>query len=289
MKMGLGMGVSMESREFGRTRPERTREIQLPETNLYWEGVRKNIPNDIWCPVDRKSYLEQGVEFVVSAHELRPDTLVLMDKSARPLGLFFHELWKRIYPDEPIPHVLFMVGNNNSDNTPQPEKVRKAFSSAFNNFNDKSILLIEENVMTGRTLGGVADSLREAFPEIREIYTGTMNQVSTRRHVSVDIDEPEGSYYYEGDHSNLGDVLYGLSDEYVKEVENEDGRNEVLVQSIHGANTEENPSRLLGLVGRTETLDEKSLQGLEMRFNSQSEKERTQLENLKKAYLKLMK
>lgn len=76
----------------------------------FWKEQKKPWPRE-----KRKSYLKDGLEFIVQVHEQKWDTLVFRDKSARPLAGFFREIWRRLYPHETPPVMKFMADRGTSD------------------------------------------------------------------------------------------------------------------------------------------------------------------------------
>ena len=79
----------------------------------FWKKFEQDAAGEYdvkWQPEMRKGYIEQGAEFVVDIHEREVNMIFFMDKSARPLALFFLALWKRIFPRENPPQMRFFIG-----------------------------------------------------------------------------------------------------------------------------------------------------------------------------------
>lgn len=136
-----------------------------------------------WTPERRKGYLEQGISFVMDIHEKQVDTIVILDTSARPLGLFFQAIWKRLFPQKKSPEIKFMVGDRRDRYESdfyedrslklQAPKVQDTFKlSADQAFNGKTVLVLDEYGNTGGSLEKMKKKLSIAFPDIKNILLG---------------------------------------------------------------------------------------------------------------------
>lgn len=262
------------SRDADGERLRAKKESRKPsEYEAYWESLARDTTEpyaDMWRKECRKAYLEQGVEFLVDVHDKGIDTMVFMDRSARPLAGFFHALWQRIYPNESAPAMRFMVSNRTEAKAPSPEKVRMVFNNSREAFNNKRVLLVDEAIDEGGTLKGAKQALRGAFPGIKEIIFGGMffhTNFSNQFQRKVAIKPPRGSYYSQGIDAGqdanrtdsfrmaraLGSKLYDKTDE-VREVYGEP----ISRFQGQGSASKTTSYRLL-LVGKHESLDRRSV------------------------------
>ena len=59
-------------------------------------------------PEVRENIRDRMGRFLRAVHDRKVDTLVFLDRSARPLSWLFRAMWKREYPSEPVPDVKFV-------------------------------------------------------------------------------------------------------------------------------------------------------------------------------------
>lgn len=289
--------------ETEETRKEAVKERKQREYEEFWRKYEKEYTekgsNLVWGVEWRKGYVEQATEFLVDAHDNDVQTMVFMDKSARPLAGFFRALWKRLYPDEVVPEMRFFVSDwqrvGNSSPIATPEQVRKAFRGYEEIFNDKNVLVVDEYILFGTTINRAKQALQGAFPAIRSIMRGGMyeHQYTKEEPVSLDIKQPEGSYYTKlHEMWPLGKLLWKSGSE-VEEVpgqvftkakratDEEKARGKFL--------TPKTTSYPLRQVGKHETLDEKSIKGIDDRIEkAENEEERERLLKIREAYEKLL-
>lgn len=119
----------------------------------------------------RKAFLRGGVEFVTEIHENKIDTIVIMDTSARPLGIFFLKLFRRLYPEENPPKIKFIISNKGLD----PEDLKLAFGDSCDDFENKRVLLVDECVDSGDTIFNAKKKFEQAFPKMNSVITGAMS------------------------------------------------------------------------------------------------------------------
>lgn len=79
--------------------PERLPSVE-PEKRFSYE-----ILSD---PEVRESIRERMGRFLRAVHDRKVDTLVFLDRSARPLSWLFRAMWKKEYPSEAVPDVKFV-------------------------------------------------------------------------------------------------------------------------------------------------------------------------------------
>ena len=127
--------------------------------------------------------MEQGISFALDIHEKQVDTIVVLDTSARPLGLFFKAIWQRLFPKEKCPEIKFLVGYRKDllESTyhedraikSQVPKIRDTFRlSADQAFNGKTVLVLDEYGNTGGSLKKMKKKLSVAFPDIKKVLLG---------------------------------------------------------------------------------------------------------------------
>ncbi len=245
------------------------------------QGMKKDF-----TPRLRKEYMEEGAEFLIDARAKSVETMVFMDKSARPLAGFFRALWKRLWPDEPPPEMKFMVSARIEVGY-TAEELARAFSPAKSAFENKIVLLVDETVSSGSTLKNAEEKLKEAFSGAT-ILLGGMAE-SRRGSASLDIRAPYGSGAYSFDGNALGSNLYGATNE-VKESEPESGFSaEVHTKANRGWLAKKTHTYVLRQVGKHETLDENSLEAMDKKIAEEKDLDKkSRLLQIREAYENLM-
>lgn len=246
-----------------------------------------------FSPQSRKEYVEEGAEFLVDARSKGVQTMVFMDKSARPLAGFLLALWHRLWPDEQPPDMKFMVGAQLKVGY-TAEDVAAAFKPAKKSFIDKTILLVDEVVGRGGTLLQAKKLLKEAFPEAGEILLGGMAEGDRKRNVPLDIRAPYGSGAYSaaGAGNVLGGNLYGRTKE-VREIMDPyaetDAPIEVFVKARRNQAARPTYSHILLQVGKNETLEDKSLKLMNAKIAAEKDLDKkSRLLQIREAYEKLI-
>ncbi|MFA6423945.1 MAG: phosphoribosyltransferase [Candidatus Magasanikbacteria bacterium] len=134
----------------------------------------------LFLPENRKNYIEQGIDFVVSIYENKVDTLVILDISSRPLALFIKSLWKRVYPGIKPPEIRFIAGKSHRKlkTEEMSERVRRTkitYDLSKDVFDGKVVLVVDELISTGNTLKNAQEQLTSAFPNIGKVILGYIN------------------------------------------------------------------------------------------------------------------
>ena len=252
-------------------------------------------------PEARKEYMEEGAEFLIDAREKGVETIVFMDRSARPLAGFFRALWKRLWPDERPPEMKFMVASQEGVGYTAKD-VARVFAPAKSAFENKIVLLVDEAVVSGGTLSRAKKMLGEAFPQISEILLGGMLENREKNNASLDIRSPYGSGAYSIDGNMLGKNLCGQTEEVAKEVGFRIGEAageakfmpeipvKVHTKASRGQWLKSTHSYLLWRVGKHETLDEHSLKAIDKKIAEEKDiDKKSRLLKIREAYEKLMK
>lgn len=90
-----------------RHRPDETSQTPLVETPETAPQVEFEILKN---PETRERLRAHMGAFIREVHEAKIDTLIFLDRSARPLSWLFREMWPQIYPDKPqlCPEIHFV-------------------------------------------------------------------------------------------------------------------------------------------------------------------------------------
>lgn len=110
------------------------------------------------------------------------DTLVFLDKSARPISWLFRELWKVEQPDKKSPDIKFVnfgIGHPAHDKVYREERVdldreieavkpelQKWFKDQFA---QKQVLIVDEVSKSGRSLLLAKEVIERVFPEVSQV------------------------------------------------------------------------------------------------------------------------
>ena len=263
----------------------------------FWKKFEQDAAGEYdvkWQPEMRKGYIEQGAEFVVDIHEREVNMIFFMDKSARPLALFFLALWKRIFPRENPPQMRFFIGEfgkylwtedlrdyvkksegltdeqvDNEINVTENariEKIRQTYHQ--NDFKDKIVLVVDEYGNKGSTLQTAKERFTQAFPDIKQVLVGTMDwqyDSTYKAPISLDVAPPADSShnpcYYSSRKKKLGRTLLHQVDYVIEGANPNHELNDapVIVDRNPGIKPTETIGYNLLQIGKFEHLDQQSI------------------------------
>lgn len=291
----------VEARKF--LEPSRDHEVAAkpPEKKVldyeeFWFELDRENPIDYerhWTPERRKSYLEDGAEFLVDVRDQGIQTMVFMDKSARPLALFLRMLWRRVYPDKEPPEMRFAVGSrsdetNEEDKTALLRQIRELYRKK--DFDKKGVLFVDEEMSTGNTLVGTSNLFKQVFPSMQVKFGALSATHPSTAEKFLTIQPPSGSYYktfFYHCPRNLAQVIHDSKDSH-RQTEVEEQSDSIIARARKMPQKAKWTYRLM-LVGKHETLDEKSLEGIDNRMKGvTTEDEKERLQKIREAYEKLM-
>lgn len=278
----------------------------LSDYEKFWVDLEAENPLDYvrhWTPERRKSFLEDGAEFLVDVRDQGIQTMVFMDRSARPLALFLRALWRRIYPDQQPPEMRFAVGKRDWEIEKEgSDQLKKEIYNLYRkaDFDGKNVLFIDEEFVTGETLMTTSDLFKQAFPGMR-INFGALSVAGSTANELLTIQPPTGSDYkalFAGQYpGNLAQVIHNAKSSH-RQTEVKEQSGSILAKRRTMPQKAKWTYRLM-LVGKNQTLDEKSLQGIDERIaiveideritETKIEEERERLRKIREAYEKLIK
>lgn len=282
---------------FGREKATKQLEESRPsDYEKFWIDLKAESPNDYerhWTSERRKSFLEDGAEFLVDVKDRGIETMVFMDKSARPLALFLRALWRRIFPDQEPPAMRFTIGKRWRETEARAdqnfaEEISKVYRKK--DFNRKKVLFVDEEISSGETLKTTSNLFQGVFPGM-EIKLGAFS--ATEQPVAdklLTIKPPKGSYYktlFEKEYPrNLAQVIHSSKDRH-RQTEVEEQLDHIIATKRKMPQKAKWTYRLM-LVGKNETLDEKSLEEIDNRITTaKTEEERERLRKIREVYEKL--
>jgi hypoxanthine phosphoribosyltransferase len=109
----------------------------------------------------------------------RPDTLVLLDKSARPVAHFLKNLWREAYTDfEGIDIRFINVGRESEEKDSNKKYLKQLFSAHTESMIGKKVIVADEIIVTGDSINRAKDLLEKVFPDTRKvIYTAIFHSI----------------------------------------------------------------------------------------------------------------
>lgn len=159
-------------------------------------------------------------------HKHRIPSLILPDRSARPLATGVRECWMNTYADQKLPHIYFInpygfktskdltdtdlfkqafpgITGENTPPLPDPNKTRERIQEEFTQHypqlihdKNKPVLIFDSCIHSGGTLSSVKDTLRRlGFSDVRigTVQDAPMNSsVSPDLYIKEDNDVPVG-------------------------------------------------------------------------------------------------
>lgn len=270
---------------------------KLSDYEIFFDEFEKNHGRESfdWTPYMRKGYLEQGVEFLVDVHDKRVDTMVFMDKRARPLAGLFRAIWARIYPDQKTPAMRFLVSRpkiiepsgTSRDVAVDYLLVRQIFAKSKPVFRKKRILFVDEEILSGDTLKKAEKIIKQAFPDIGETLFGAVGAAGEEEGM-LDI----GPVWSSRPGANaLKNILLNTGDNLGRgELEVRETGGLPVVKAKKGMDRKLTNSYRLRQVGKYETLDKESLRGIDGRITeAETEEEQEKLKKVRAIYEKLIK
>lgn len=253
------------------------------------EGMLRRTKED-FEPSLRKEYIEEGAEFLIDSRNKGVQTMVFMDKGARPLAGFFRALWRRLWPDESPPDMKFMVSSRLYVNY-GPLDVARAFAPAKDAFENKTVLLVDEVVASGATLEFAKQLLSEAFPKAKILKGGMARAWGWRTKASfLDILPPHASGAYIVRDISLGNSLKFMTEEVEEIGVTLDIPSEVHTKAMRGGRSaKQTYAYVLRQVGKHETLDDNSLRAIDKKIAAEKDPDKkSRLLQIREAYEKLI-
>jgi hypothetical protein len=142
---------------------------------------------EIIKPSELRSQIRQRtLELVERVRDEDIEVVFFLDKSARPISWLFNELWKKKYPECPIPKIHYVnigrqhslykrtdypVGLEKDNSVPErdleTEEVKRLQEVFGGKFTGKAVLIVDEYGSTGRSLGIAKKLFNKAFPDTR--------------------------------------------------------------------------------------------------------------------------
>lgn len=277
------------------TEPQEQR--KLSDYEKFWVDLKTENSNDYerhWTPERRKSFLEDGAEFLIDVKDQDIQTMVFMDKSARPLALFLRMLWRRIYSDQEPPEMRFSVGKRDWETEEGADhKFIKQIGREYKkkDFSEENVLFIDEEISSGGTLMETSNLFKQAFPDMRANFGALSTTDFTVANQRLTIQPPKGSYYktlFEKEYPhNLAQVIHSSKGSH-RQTEVEEQSDSMIATAQKMPRKAKWTYRLM-LVGKHETLDEKSLQGIDDRIKvAETEEEKARLRKIRQVYEKLL-
>lgn len=115
----------------------------------------------------RRELSEAAERFVQDVHERGYDSLVFLDKSARPYAALFRARWKTLYAKEKMPDIRFANIGREKVFEIVEQDVREELSKQVRERYDlegKKVLIFDEYYSTGNTIKNAYSTFRGAFP-----------------------------------------------------------------------------------------------------------------------------
>lgn len=137
----------------------------------------------------------------------RPDTVMLLDKSARPISHFLKSLWRCAYPECRTPNIRFVnIGREWSNKYKDEKLINQLYQAHFRYINGKNLIIADEFIEHG-------ESITKAKKTIRRVFTDAKRLLCT----GVFGDQPQYWYHptlYLGlgvfDNMMPNDILYNV-------------------------------------------------------------------------------
>lgn len=144
-------------------------------------------------PEMRQQLRDRTQELVDLVQKDQDDVVIFLDKSARPISWIFKEVWRSTCPDLPLPIIRFVnIGSNSrvrrADTTEKEAQasgdLAQELSGIFGDqFDGKSLMIVDELHYSGRSLRHAQDAFRNAFPAVSGVHGMWMFKAEEHSHL----------------------------------------------------------------------------------------------------------
>lgn len=130
-------------------------------------------------PALRKEIKKRTENLVNRVDEEDVDVVFFLDKSARPISWLFQDLWKQKFPEKRLPTIRYinvgsgqavrqkeLSGTSEMDLKDLVQEAKKIFGKQFQ---DKTMLVVDEIAMSGITEMTARQFLQNSFPEAKKV------------------------------------------------------------------------------------------------------------------------
>lgn len=100
----------------------------------------------------------------------RPDTIILLDKSARPVAHLLKSLWREIYPEFHTPNICFVnIGKKKNSKYSDEDALAELYKTHSQNINGKKVIIADEVVVTGESISRSKEVIEKVFPSAKKL------------------------------------------------------------------------------------------------------------------------
>ena len=140
---------------------------KIPDVERYARNNRESWQDEV-------KIISNGIvnfsNLIVQEH---PDTIVLLDKSARPISQFLKSLWGEAYPGCHTPDIRFInIGREYSHKYHDEKLLADLYLGHSKYINNKKIIVADEVIYRGDSITMARNTILKVFPNIKQtIYT----------------------------------------------------------------------------------------------------------------------
>lgn len=99
-----------------------------------------------------------------------PDTILLLDKSARPISHFLKSLWKYSYPGCQTPDIRFInIGREYSRKYYDKKQLTQLYYANLKYMNYKKVIVADEVIEKGDTIKRARETIKKIFPNTQRL------------------------------------------------------------------------------------------------------------------------
>ncbi len=145
--------------------------LDIHDYNWLTDNFPISVGNDKSLATTRFIHLAEGVINLANVliHE-DADTLVLLDRSARPVAQLLKSYWRETYPDKLFPDIRFMnIGRESRIKDQTPKFLKKLHDAHVGALKGRKVVIADECVSSGNTLRRAKLVIERVFPEISHI------------------------------------------------------------------------------------------------------------------------
>lgn len=167
--------VSIQSEKFSNEKKSTKKQyLELDSVSFFKDIDIKKIPN-LGDNEGEIFDLSEGVVNLINlVNQNKATTLILLDKSARPVGHLFKNVWRELYQDKIMPDIRFINSGREDErkdlDSISLNELKRAHESSING---KVVIVADEFVSSGNSLKRTKNLIHKVFPQVKKmVFTG---------------------------------------------------------------------------------------------------------------------
>ena len=136
----------------------------IPDIEVCASNLRKSQKNVVG------TISKEIVDFSNLVVQEHPDTIILLDKSARPISHLLRTLWREVYPECSTPNIRFINIGREASTKYRDESLLSQLYGAHSKFiNNKKVIIADEFALRGESISRARDTILNVFPDVKSL------------------------------------------------------------------------------------------------------------------------